>query len=242
MKAFSLPLTCFLLLSLSITGFSQWTVRGDGSEFQESRTVPAFTKLSLSLHAEVVIVKGNSPGVRIEGEKNIIEKLNTEVGDNELKIYFPLLKEIRPTKPLRIWVTTPNEIRGIWNSGSGSIRSDEVFASSDFSLHLSGSGKITAGVKADAVSVSMSGSGGVQLTGTTKQLSCGISGSGRIHADDLSVTDRSKVHISGSGSVNFTTDGIIEGRISGSGCINYKGNPSSVDVHHSGSGRARKVA
>lgn len=116
-----------LLLTTTITGFSQRRIDGDGSDYRESRTVPACNKVGLAVHAEVILVKGNTPG-------------------------------------------------------------------------------------------------------------------GRIHGDDLSVGGRSKIHISGSGSVNFATDGIIEGRISGSGCISYKGNPSSVDVHHSGSGRARKVA
>lgn len=230
-----------IFLCLSIQGYSQFRIDGDGSDYRESRTVPAFNKLGLSVHAEVILVKGNTPGVRIEGEKNIVDRLITEVGDSQLKIYFPLLKDIRPTKPLRIWVTT-TDIQGIWNSGSGTIRSEDVFAPEHISFHLSGSGKIDMGVKADEVHVSISGSGGLHVRGTAKQLECGISGSGRIHADDLSVAERSRIHISGSGSVNFTTDGVIEGRISGSGCINYKGNPSSVDVHHSGSGRARKVA
>jgi hypothetical protein len=230
----------FLLLT-GLTGFSQRRIDGDGSDYRESRTVPAFNKVGLSVHAEVILVKGSTPGVRIEGEKNIVDRLITEVGDHQLKIYYPLLKDIRPTKPLRIWVTTP-DLEGIWNSGSGSVRSEDVFTTESFSVLSSGSGHIEMGVKAGEVSVSISGSGGVTVKGTARQLECGISGSGRIHGDDLSVGERSKIHISGSGSVNFATDGIIEGRISGSGCINYKGNPSSVDVHHSGSGRARKVA
>ena len=49
-------------------------------------------------------------------------------------------------------------------------------------------------------------------------------------------------HIAGgSGSCTIATNGVIQGRISGSGGINYKGDPSSVDVTHSGSGRAHKI-
>jgi len=230
-----------LLLSLSFAGYSQRTIEGDGSEFRESRTVPAFNKVGLSVHAEVILVKGSAPGLRIEGEKNIVDQLITEVGSGQLKIYYPLFKNFRATKPLRIWVTTP-EIVGIWNSGSGTIHSEDVFSAESISFHSSGSGHVEMGVKAAQVDVSISGSGGVTVKGETKELECGISGSGRVQADDLTVGQRAKAHISGSGSVYFTTDGIIEGRISGSGCINYKGNPSQVDVHHSGSGRARKVA
>ena len=62
-------LLLFSFLSLSIAGFSQWTIEGDGSDYRESRTVPTFNKVSLSVHAEVILVKGNSPGVRIEGEE-----------------------------------------------------------------------------------------------------------------------------------------------------------------------------
>lgn len=225
---------------LSIAGFSQRVI-GDGSDFRESRTVPSFDKIGLSVHAEVIVVKGNSPGVRIEGEKNIVDQLITEVSDNELKIYFQPVKILRATKPLRVWVTTAS-IRGIRNSGSGTIHSEDVFSTESISFHSSGSGHVEIGVEAGQVDVSISGSGGVTVKGKAKELECGISGSGRFHADELNVGERSNIHISGSGSATFTTDGAIEGRISGSGCINYKGNPSSVDVHHSGSGRARKVA
>ena len=113
-----LSLTCLFILSFSVKGFSQRVIRGDGSDFTESRTVPAFDKIGLAVSAEVILVKGNSPGVRIEGEKNVVDVLITEVGDKELKIHFPLFKDVRQTKPLRVWVTT-SDIVGIWNSGSG---------------------------------------------------------------------------------------------------------------------------
>gem|GEM_PF-2922618 len=187
----------FLLLTATITGFSQRRIDGDGSDYRESRTIPAFSKVGLSVHAEVILVKGSTPGLRIEGEKNIVDALITEVGDRQLKIYYPLFKDIRPTKPLRIWVTT-TDLEGMWNSGSGTIHSEDVFTTETFSVHSSGSGHIEMGVRAGEVSVSISGSGGVTVKGTAKQLECGISGSGRIHADDLSVGERSKIHISGS--------------------------------------------
>jgi len=71
---------------------------------------------------------------------------------------------------------------------------------------------------------------------------CNISGSGSVRASDLAVKQHSEIHVSGSGSCTINTDGIIDGSISGSGGINYGGNPSEVNVSHSGSGRAHKVS
>jgi hypothetical protein len=239
MTVFSGFLSFFL--ALSATGFSQRSIEGDGSDYTESRTVSAFTKLHNSISAEVILVKGNSPGVRIEGEKNIVALLMTEVKDGELDIRFPWMKNIRTTRQLKVWVTTP-DIAEVSNSGSGRIHSDDQFKHSNMSIHSSGSGNIEIALDADMLDVGVSGSGGVLVKGDAKQLDCSISGSGRVNGSDLAVREHSDIHISGSGSCTVATNGVLEGHISGSGGINYKGDPSSVNVSHSGSGRARKIS
>lgn len=237
-----LLLTLVLTLSFSVTGFSQRVIKGDGSDFKESRSVSGFHSVGLAVDAEVIVVKGNSPGISIEGEKNVIEELITEVdNNNRLSIRFPERPEVRCTKPLRIRITAPM-LSGVWNSGSGSVRSTDLFKSDTMSFHNSGSGSIDLNMDAGLVEIAISGSGELKLKGSSRRMECSISGSGEMHGNDLTITDHSKVRISGSGSCTITTNGAIEGRISGSGGINYNGDPSTLDVTHSGSGRAHRIS
>jgi Putative auto-transporter adhesin, head GIN domain len=229
-----------VLFGLVLPGYSQRHITGDGSDYKETRSLSSFDRVHLSCSVEVVVVKGDSFSIRLEGERNIIEVLETDVKGGELNIHYPLFKDFRATKPLRCLVTT-NDVSEISNSGSGRIQSEDRFKSAALSIHNSGSGRIEWKLAADKVHIGTSGSGHIQLKGQAKELECNVSGSGRVEAGDLEIRDRSDIHISGSGSCTVTTNGVIQGRISGSGGIYYKGNPGNVDVTHSGSGRAHKI-
>lgn len=238
-------IACFSFIGLSllfatVTGCAQRVIHGDGSDYKESRTLSAFDKVHNSTSSDVILVKGDSYSVKIEGEQNIVAVLVTEVRDHELHVEFPFLKNIRTTKSLRIVITTPT-LSGVSNSGSGRIRAEDSFKSASMSVYSSGSGRVELVLDAGRLELGMSGSGGMLLKGHAGQLECRISGSGRVDGAGLAVKDRSEIHVSGSGSCTIATDGEIDGGISGSGGINYKGTPASVNISHSGSGRARKI-
>ena len=235
---------CLGFLLLAVTGFGQRTIHGDGSDYNETRNITSFDKLHNSISAEVILQKGTGYSVKIEGEKNVVQELVTEVRDGELSIKFPWMKNIQMTRPLRVFVTMPNDhdLKEISNSGSGGILSKDRFKTGNMSLHNSGSGGIAVMLDAEELDLGMSGSGHIDIKGQAHSLHCNISGSGSVRGDELAVQEHSEIHISGSGSCTVHTDGVLEGRISGSGDIRYLGNPSSVNVSHSGSGRAHKVS
>jgi len=238
----SLAFLSILLFCVAISGYPQRVIHGDGSDVTVTRDIASFTGLHNSISAQVVVVRGDKYQVKIEGESNIIEALSTEVKDGALQIGFPGFRDIRMTRRLHITVTTPGELSEVANSGSGGIRADDVFKSSSMRVRNSGSGVIAIGLNADQLDLALSGSGKIEVKGRAKQLTCNISGSGHIRGNDLSVEEHSQIHVSGSGSCTITTNGVIDGRISGSGGINYGGNPSTVNVSHSGSGRAHHIS
>jgi hypothetical protein len=121
---------------------------------------------------------------------------------------------------LHITVTTPGELSEVANSGSGGIRTDDVFQGTSMRVRNSGSGRIEMGLRADQPDLSMSGSGNIEVKERAKQLECKVSRSGSIRGDELAVDEHSEIHVSGSGSCTITTNGVIDGRIFGSGGIN----------------------
>ncbi len=124
-------------------------------------------------------------------------------------------------------------------SGSGHI--DFKGACKDLDSKVSGSGKVSVGLAAaDHVALGVSGSGKVIANGIAKQVKVNISGSGEVLAADLQV-DACEIRISGSGDVEINVKNDLDAVISGSGSVSYKGNPSHVNSHSSGSGKVRKM-
>jgi hypothetical protein len=125
-------------------------------------------------------------------------------------------------------------------SGSGSIRVRGKCNNLESSI--GGSGDIEADVTvANMFDMSISGSGKLVASGKATSVKASISGSGRARAIDLE-TDRCDIRISGSGSVEINVKSELNANISGSGSVNYKGNPNHVNANSSGSGKVRKIS
>jgi len=144
-------------------------------------------------------------------------------------------------------------------SGSGSLEID-VDASGDMEANVSGSGDINAkincrsletkvsgsgkvsvsGTIAERVDANVSGSGKILANGTAREIKATISGSGEVLASNLEV-NKCEVRISGSGDVQINVKNELDATISGSGSVSYKGSPSQVNSHSSGSGKVRKM-
>jgi hypothetical protein len=144
-------------------------------------------------------------------------------------------------------------------SGSGSMKL-EIEATGDVEADVSGSGELIVKGRGKGFESDVSGSGRVQLDmaidggadfgisgsgkieakGRARQVKAAISGSGKVLAANLE-TDRCDVRISGSGDVEINVKDELDANISGSGSVSYKGNPSKVNSHASGSGSVSKM-
>ena len=132
-----------------------------------------------------------------------------------------------------------NGLLGADVSGSGRI--DFKGTCKDMESKVSGSGKVSVDlVAANKIDVGISGSGKIIARGNAKEIRANISGSGEVLAADLQV-DACEVRISGSGDVEVNVKSELDATISGSGSVSYKGNPTHVNSHASGSGKVRKM-
>lgn len=225
-----------LILTLTFNSCAQETIKGNGNISTETRTVNAnFSALESSGAYEITILDAPQDGkIKLEGESNILEKINVEVQGNTLVIEQKKGFNIHFTKRIKISFNAQN-MTSLGLSGSGSIDMKGTNNVQDFSLAISGSGDINAKTKAQNVSVGISGSGNVGLSGTTDNLKIAISGSGDVDAFLLNAQN-SKISVSGSGDVQTTVHKNLIINSAGSGDVFYKGNPEKIESKMAGSG------
>ncbi|MGC4021491.1 MAG: head GIN domain-containing protein [Cyclobacteriaceae bacterium] len=172
----------------------------------------------------------NLEAVSVSGSGNLTGDGKFSTGDLELKV--------SGSGSLDMEV----DVKGMMSadvSGSGNVKVKG--SCQNFDSSISGSGKVDAQVSISGkAEVSISGSGKIVASGTANEIKAKISGSGKVLASNLEVS-RCDVRISGSGDVEINVKDALDANISGSGSVSYKGSPSQLNSHSSGSGHVRKM-
>ena len=269
--------TTLLIAVLSITSVIAQT--------KETRNVSVFTKISFRVPGKLYLKQGSPQKVEIEGKKDVLEEIETEVDGNRLVIgkegngWMNWSWGNNDDDQVNVYITV-KDIEGLSVSGSGDLIGQGKITSSDLDLNVSGSGslQLEAAVNGDVeanvsgsgeivlkascknyesdvsgsgrieldvvisdkADFGVSGSGKIQASGTANEIKTSISGSGKVLAANLEV-NKCDVRISGSGDVEINVKSELDANISGSGSVSYKGNPSHVNSHASGSGKVSKM-
>lgn len=250
---------------------------------KETRQVDNFSKVAFRIPGKLYLRQGSEQKVVLEGHKDVLDKIETEVSGGRLSIG-------RENTNWRMWdwddddriiaYVTVTTLEGLSVSGSGNLIGEGVLKAGDLDLAVSGSGSMEievnssgymeanvsgsgdirvkgscrsleskvsgsgkvmiAGTISERGDMNVSGSGRIIASGTAKEIRTTISGSGEVQAADLEV-EKCEVRISGSGDVEINVKQALDATISGSGSVSYRGNPSSVNSHSSGSGKVRKM-
>ena len=227
--------SCLVINTISAQNWGSGE-NGTGSMVKKELKLDKFLGVDLGISGDVILTKGSTQKVTIEGQQNIIDLLKTDVSNGKWKISFT--KNVSNYKDLKIYITIPS-LTAVGVSGSGNINSTNSFDDlDDLSIYVSGSGNIDLDVSARSMNTRLSGSGNIYLKGASGSQDLKISGSGNIKAYDLKA-ENANVHISGSGSCQLNVSQKLDAKISGSGDISYKGDPN-VKAKVSGSGDVRK--
>jgi len=214
-------------------------VQGSGRVVKQARQVGNFNGLSLGLPGHLELRIGNSEGVTIEADDNLLPLIETVVENGSLKIRPNKRNLNLQSKSIRI-VVQARSIERLSLGGSGSIDADALRARK-LDVDLGGSGSIRLkGVESDMLAVSLGGSGDLQASGgNIGKLTVSIGGSGdvdlgRVQAKSASVT------IAGSGEATVWPRNELSATIAGSGDVNYYGDPQ-ISKSTVGSGGVRRV-
>ena len=223
---------CIFALNVAI-GFSSGQ-----STVKETRNVAGFTKVSFGVAGNLYINIGTEFNVVLEGEKDLLDDIVTEVSGDKLIIKKENWR-LNMNGKVTVYITMPG-IKALGVSGSGKAEIRDAVKTDELNLSVSGSGKLfTSDIVAGSMNCSISGSGDIILGGNGKVNSTdiSISGSGNYTGESTKIGIL-EISISGSGSCSCNVTESLKASVSGSGNVTYLGNPR-IDVRSSGSGRVR---
>jgi hypothetical protein len=212
-------------------------VNGSGNVTRIDRPIKGFTGVALDGSGEVIITQGAGESLSIEAEDNLLPLITSVVDDGVLGLDFnrgDWRDVIRPTKPIRFFVTV-HDLDALDLSGSGTIRAGAV-ESPDLAVTVSGSGDVTLDeFRGESLTARLDGSGNITAAGQSQRLEVSLTGSGKIDAGSLE-SQTASVSLGGSGDVTLWVRSQLDVSISGSGTVNYFGQPTIGKRDITGSG------
>ncbi|WP_299336168.1 head GIN domain-containing protein [uncultured Psychroserpens sp.] len=224
------------LLSFTVSQ-AQWKkIKGNGNMTTETRSTSDYDAVKCAGSFDYILVAGTEGQLTLEGESNLLQYIVTEVKNGSLHIKTEKGKNISPSRNKTIKITIPFEdIDKVSLSGSGDLWNEDTITSNSLDVSLSGSGDVVLDVQTKNVSGKVTGSGDMTLKGSTTDLRAGVTGSGDFHGFNLQATN-TDVSVTGSGDAAVVCNGNLKARVTGSGDIEYRGNPKNKDTKVSGSG------
>jgi hypothetical protein len=209
---------------------------------RETRNVSGFTGIGLSISADIYLSQAADFKVELEGDKDYLEKIETVVEGDVLKIRIPNHFNFSfSDKKIKIYISMP-QVNSLSISGSGDILAQTAIKTGDLKIKISGSGNVKIeNLSVKNLELGISGSGDIVMAGTdvAESASYSISGSGDIDNQGLQCK-KVDIHVSGSGDVKVWAVDELNAKVSGSGDVYYKGRPI-IDSKTSGSGDLKHI-
>jgi hypothetical protein len=238
-----LMMTPFVLLAgCNLAGGHSREDSGDHRfEKRAVQVAGAFDSIALGGSQNVVVAVGGAPSVRVEGDSDLLDRLEIVVRDNALHIGYRKDNSwswgfSHDRKPVTVYVSLPS-IKGAAIGGSGDIRIDKVDGG-DFSGSIGGSGDLQIGaMKVGQANFNIAGSGDIRAAGSADGANLSIAGSGGIDAGGLQART-AKVSVVGSGDVRARATESADVSVMGSGDVDLAGGAKCA-IHKMGSGDVR---
>jgi len=198
-------------------------VRGSGTIGKQSRELGHFTALSTSLGGNVEVRIGNTEGVTIETDDNLLPQIETVIENGTLRIR-PMKKDVQLEPHSLKIIVQARQVERIAVGGSATVDADHL-RGQKLQFDIGGSGAINVpNLESQSVSVSLGGSGNLKASGNTEQLQISIGGSGKVNAGGLATRDAT-ISIGGSGQATVWAKQSLNLTVAGSGDIAYYGDP-----------------
>lgn len=218
----------------------------------ETRNLDNFEELRVKGAFYVTLVPSDKNEIELKSERFPLDEIKTEISKKGILRISRKIDYLRSAKylgednvsmPERVRVLVKfKSLKEIRNAGSGSTRMEEAYSCDELTLRSLGSGSLSlAKLECNALRAHVSGSGKVKVkAGKCTDLEVRVSGSGLSDFKNVKA-ENNTTRVSGSGDVYVQVEKKLEIKISGSGRVHYKGQPSVVSSKASGSGKVYKM-
>ncbi len=214
------------------------TINGSGNTITKQIAISDVSAIDMSGMGTLIISQSDRESLSIEAEDNIMPYIIISVKNNTLQIRKQNNININTTKPIRFHVTVKN-INTITASSSIRIKADDIKTRS-LDISTSGSATIEARIQTKQLTVMSSGSSNITLDGHADTQKLTMGGSSHFNGSKL-IGKTAEVTCTGSSRVKLNVTKKINGTVSGSASVAYRGNPK-IDVAQAGSAKIRKVS
>jgi hypothetical protein len=206
----------------------------------QTRQVPSFTGLRVGGAFDVVLKQGDSYGVVVQADADIIDYITTDVKDGILRIGMKEHHQelFHNTTTLKVTVTY-KELTSLDLSGASEVKTENKLTGTDLSIESSGASEVKLDMAVQNLDMSLSGASKLNLTGTAVQSKIDASGASEVSAADLAITNLS-IYGSGAIEAKVNVSGTLKANVSGACTVKYLGNPS-VDVRSSGASTIKRA-
>jgi hypothetical protein len=206
-----------LLIVLCAIGVGVWVIARNSRPpvVTQTRPVAPFTSVALAGSNDVTVLVGARQSVSVRARQDMLGHVSTHVRDRTLVI-ADVPGRGSAAGPMGISVAVPTL--------------------TSLAIAPGGSGMMDVGPVANrSLTVVLAGSGLLRASGITDRLTVRLTGSGDLELGQLTARD-AHVTVSGSGRAAVTATRSLAAVLSGSGMIQYGGNPAHLSTSVSGSG------
>ncbi len=244
----------FGMMTSCISSQSFMNIKGTGPSITKDFKVSGFHGIDVSHGFDVILVQGNSEGLTLTVQENLLEYITVEVVQGVLKIYSD--KNINATQPMKARITF-KDINKLNVSGGGDVTSETPVNVQKLDIGMSGGGDVAFNLNADALTCGISGGGDLKIDGNIKNYSldlsgggdvtsvinaaamidCRVSGGGDVKITGKGKTSDAKIDISGGGdlTMDLNTEK-LKCSLSGGGDATITGQAGNVDMNLNGGG------
>lgn len=215
-------------------------VEGTGPVVRQTVNAANFEILSMEVPATLYYSPAAAFKVELEAQQNILDLIKTEVRNNGIFFSVKNNANIRTREQIKIYVEAP-DLRHLQIAGNGNILVMKPYSPDVLYLGISGNGSISIpSLESNKLLADINGSGKIVIdNGVAVNADIDISGSGLADWENLT-TDSLTSRINGSATIRVFANKYLKTVITGSGSLYYKGNPV-IESQVSGTGKIVKL-
>jgi len=236
-----------------VNGITGKNLKGNGVLIEKERGKMDFRAINSSGSVDVIIADVADAPVKVSGDENLIDSIETYVKDGILNVHFKKGFNYSTERGLKVIVPNNGQINKITASGSSDVNIEGCVIAKDIYISGRGSSDVKGNIKAEncelnfkgssdykgnietvTCKVDCSGSSDCIISGSADVCDISMSGSSDFKGFDF-VVNRFSCSTSGSSDVQVTCNGELNVRASGSSDVYYKGDAKIISQHLSGS-------